>query len=148
MTARPAFGNRRGQAAVEFTLAFVIFIVFMIVLSDMVRICHRWVSLQYAVNEAARYGSLGSTGPGGRDAAIEQKVVDIADSLGVHGVVVTFLDDAGSASPGAPLTFYRLVAQTPVILNPLSSYVMAVTGDISGEYQVTAEAVIRNEPFA
>ena len=128
-------------------MASLVFFAFMIVLTDMVRICYNWVSLQYAVNEAARFGSLGSSGGGSRASAITDKVVDIAGRLGVHDVDVSFTDEAGGGTPGGGLSFYELQAQTLIVLNPISGVIFRITGDFSGTYEVTAKTIIRNEPF-
>ena len=147
MTRRMA-QNSKGQATVEFVLAFVLFLTFMVVLADMTRVCYNWVSLQYAVNEGARFGSLGLTS-GGLDhqTSVQNKVISVARSLGVQGVGVSFSDAQGRNTTGAPLTFFRLKAQKTVTLNPVSDLILKISGDYHGDYTVTAESITRNEPF-
>ena len=142
--------GQKGQSTVELALTILIFLAMMVVLADMVKICYEWVSLQFAVNEGARFGSLGETsGSLDREASIEAKVVEIAGNLGVSNVTVSFVDDTGGGTPGAPLTFYRLQAQTPVSLNPVSNLLLSFVGNYANQvYNVTAETLIRNEPFS
>ena len=138
MTKRVRLGQK-GQGAVEFALTVLIFLAFMVVLSDMVRICYNWVCLQYAVNEGARFGSLGQT-----SADITKKVTDIASSLGVKNAQVS-VGDLGST----PLSFSRLEASTDITLNPVSDLILGITGKYNSKpYHVTADTMVRNEPFA
>ncbi len=137
-----AYSSRQnGQAAVEFALSVLIFLAFLLVLGDMGRICYNWVGLQYAVNEGARFGSLGNS-----SGAIASKVTTVAGGLGIKNVDVSFADSAGGATPGAPLTFYKLIGQTTVTLNPLSALLTKITGNNSGNYIVNVQALTRNEP--
>ena len=141
--------SERGQATVELALTIFIFLAFILVLADMVRICYHWVSLQYAVNEGARFASLGSTtGELDRSASIEAKIVEVAADLGVQDVSVTFQDDTGGGSAGTPLSFLKVQAMTPVTLNPLSGLLLKISGNYSGIYDVFAETYIRNEAFS
>ena len=135
--------NERGQSMVELALVIVIFLAVILVLGDMVRICYNWVSLQYAVNEAARLGSVDQD-----SSAVSAKITTITDTFGVRNVTVSFLNDQGSATPGAALSFFTLTARTPVVLNPVSGVILSITGDYSGTYNVAAQTVIRNEPSA
>ncbi len=137
--------SQKGQAALEVAFAILLFLGAMTVMTDMVRICHRWVSLQYAVNEGGRYGSLG---PRNGKTDIEAKIHEVASQIGIQGVSVHFKDESGSMTAGDPLTFLHLSAQAPVVLTPISALLMQFTGDYSGTYSVTAETLTRNEPAA
>lgn len=88
---------QKGQGAIEFAMALIVFLAFMFVMTDMVRICLNWVSLQYAVNEGARFGSLISSD---RDSSITSRVQEIAAHLGMTGVNVTFESNGTSTSGG------------------------------------------------
>ena len=143
MRTKPFASDQKGQATAELALTIPIFLAFMLVLGDMVGICYNWVCLQYAVNEGARFGSLGKS-----SGSIEAKVADVARALGVKTeVAVSLTDSVGGSTPGAPLTFSYLIAQTTIRLNPLSNLFLQVAGDYSGNYVVTAQALTRNEPF-
>ena len=125
--------NRKGQGAVEFAISFIVFLAFMVVLTDMVRICYNWVCLQYAVNEGARLGSVDST------VDIKAKVSSIAAGLGLNTTNLTVTTDS---SPGV---LNELQATEPITLNPVSSLIYGITGTYSQSYNVTATTIIRNE---
>ena len=136
--------NQKGQATVEMALATIVFAALMLVLGDTVGICYNWVCLQYAVNEGARFGSLGKT-----SSEITNQVTTVAQALGVRtAVAVSFKDSAGGNTPGAPLTFTNLTAQTNVTLNPVSSVILQITGSHPVNYLVTAQALTRNEAIS
>ncbi|GEM_PF-1847360 len=141
--------SESGQAAVESAFSLLFFLAFLLVLADVSRICYNWVCLQYAINEAARYGSLGKKdGHENREQAIEKKVEDKAEELGLRDVKVTMIDKDGGATAGLPMTFYRLQAETKVKLTPLSEILAQLAGDVSGNWRVTVETLVRNEPFS
>ena len=129
-----------GQGSVEFavTCIFYFFLIFWII--DAVGICYNWVSLQFAVNEAARNNSMGY------DAV--SKAQGIATSLGIPATNVEILDSTGTPVTGAgdPLTFVRLRVRNTVTLNPVSSAMLHIVG-VSRPINVAVEALIRNEPF-
>ena len=126
--------NRKGQGAVEFALSFVVFLAFMVILTDMVRVCYNWVCLQYSVNEGSRLGSVDST------VDIPTKVKSIASSLGLDSTKITIT--TSNASPGV---LNELQAVDAVTLNPISGLIFKITGNYSGTYNVTATTIIRNE---
>ena len=134
--------GKKGQGTVEFALAVFVFFAFMVVLTDMVRICYNWVCLQYAVNEAARIGSVSAPAGTDRASVVSTEVTRIATHLGVKNVTIAFSDSGGSS-----LGFFELQAQSPIVLNPLSGLILKIAGDFDGTYIVTAETLIRNEPF-
>ena len=64
-------------------------------MTDMLRVCYNWLSLQYAVNEGARFASLGQGMAGlSQDESIEARVIEAASNLGVNDVTVSITDDA------------------------------------------------------
>ena len=53
--------NKKGQATIEMAFTMLFFLVALFVLADLTRITYNWMVLQFAVNEGARFGSLGRT---------------------------------------------------------------------------------------
>ena len=129
--------GKKGQGTVEFALAVFVFFALMLVLIDMVRISYNWVSLEYAVNEAARIGSVSAS-----TTDVQAEVVEIASRLGVNTENITFSTGGSASSSG----FYELQAQVPIVLNPLSGLLLKIAGNYDRNWTVTAETLIRNEP--
>ena len=135
--------GHKGQSAVEFALVIIFFIIFLIALTDMVRICYNWVSLQYAVNEAARESSLNRNG---------RTLVDtIATNLGISTADVTLIDVETNlpiaVGSGSPLKFVKLRIHNQVLLSLPSAFVLQLMGNPKGTYDFNVETIIRNEPF-
>ena len=123
--------NRKGQGTVEFALSFVVFLAFMIILSDMVRICYTWGTLQHAINEGARLGSVNPA------VIVQNEVQAMANSFGIGTVTVT-----SSTEPGG---FIRWTATKSITLIQPSPLILAITGTYNTQYNVTATTLIRNE---
>lgn len=129
---------RRGQATIEFTFAFLFFFAFLLIMTDMLRVCYNWITLQYAVNEGARFASLGQGMAGlSRDASIEARVIEAAGNLGVNNVTVDITNDSLSIS--------EVAATTTVNLTPFSEIVLNFGGGYDRNYDVVARTAVRNE---
>lgn len=133
--------HNNGQSAIEFAFVCIFFFAILFALIDMVRICYSWVSLQYTVNEAARENSLGN------DATASAQA--IANALGLSSADVLLYDSEGKAISGTgnPLQFVRLRVHKQVILNLMSDAMLSLVGNPGRNYDIYAEAIIRNEPF-
>lgn len=131
--------TQKGQATIEYAFAAIAFFAFLLIITDMVRIGYSWTTLQFAVNEGARYASLGQSGGSNRSSEIEGKVIAVASSLGVNGVSVNFINDSVSIS--------EVEASTTINLNPLSNIVLNFGGNYDRTYQIVANTAVRNEAF-
>ena len=144
--------GRCGQSMVEFTMMLPLFLSLCFVTADTTRFCHDWAVLQFAVDEAARYGALGkkeSADPN-RDASIRKRAQKTASKLGVEDVTVKFFDRDGHETAGAAgaSSFMRVRAETILHLNPVSGIFLSWTGNYGGACEIHAEALVRNEAFA
>ena len=129
---------QKGQATIEYAFAALFFFAFLLFITDMVHIGYSWVTLQFAVNEGARYASLGQSG-GNRSSEIEAKVIEVASGLGVNDVSVNFINDSISIS--------EVEASTTINLNPLSDVILNFGGNYNRTYQIVANTAVRNEAF-
>lgn len=136
--------NQRGQGTVEMAFAIVFLLIFMFPVVDLTKIAYNWLGLQYAVNEGARVGSITTVN---RENTIRTKVTDIASSLNISPITVTFTDEEGGATAGASLEFYTLSAYRDVPISNLTSFFAKMFGNYGGTYRVLARMTIRNEPF-
>ena len=145
--------NRKGQAMVEFAMTTLFLLGFVLVLASAWRICMNWTSLQFAVNEASRFGILGKTDPNQptREASIRQRIEDAATNLGVNTpITVTFynIDGTPTAIAGNPANFVRVQAATEIMVDPLTGILLDMFGDYSNSnLRIVADTLVRNEPF-
>ena len=143
------FLNRKGQSLVEFAFILTIFVVLFCFLMGLVQISYNWVVLQYAASEASRFGSIGVLDPGfvSREANIRSRVTNITDGLGVHDVVIEFLDQAGGATAGGASEYFKMKLTHALPLPGVPAFLLGMGGFGEGTYEVTTWTVIRNEPF-
>ena len=128
--------HQRGQATIEMAFALLIFGIFMLIITDMLRIGYSWITLQYAVNEGARIASLEQGfDSGGRIAAIQSRVVDVATALGINNVSVS-VDDSTSVA--------EVEATATVNLTPFSDLVLNFGGNYDRTYNIVAQTAVRS----
>lgn len=151
MNPEPVIKNQKGQSAVEFAFVLPLLIAIMLALGSLSTIVYNWVVLQYAASEASRFGSLGQIDPGfeTREASIENRVVQIAESLGIGGVAVAFSDEDGNPTAGSSSEFFKITLTRSLEMQPVLGLFFALTGGggTASAYQVRVGTVIRNEPF-
>lgn len=136
------FKNKKGQSSVEFSFTIIFFLIFILALTDMVRICYSWVSLQYAVNEAARSNSLG------RDVNVRAQNIATALGIPLSNVQLLDLNDGPiNTGQGNALTFVRVIVNSSVRFNPVSNALLGIMGYRNASFDIKAETMIRNEPF-
>jgi Flp pilus assembly protein TadG len=100
-------GGQAGQALVEFSLAFLVFMIVVIGIIDVARAVWNYNTLSNAVREGTRYGivhgsaSTAPAGPTANNAALEAHVEDFAGGLDLSELTVSSTwpdgnNDAGS----------------------------------------------------
>ena len=128
--------GRRGQATIEMAFALLIFAIFMLIITDMLRIGYSWITLQYAVNEGARIASLEQgLSSGGRIAAVQSRVVNVAAALGINDV---------SVSVNESTSVDEVEATTTVNLTPFSDLILNFGGNYNRTYNIVAQTAVRS----
>ncbi len=137
--------GRRGQAMAELAVTIMVFFMFLLALADIVRIYNTWMTMQFAVNEGARWGSLGNTTTGlGREDSIRQHIAARMNQFNMPisaGDVV--IDPPGA--PNIPLALYRVSVSRNLPVSPVTAAVLGITGNNTS--RVSAEVMTRNENF-
>ncbi len=145
-------GNEKGQSTVEFAFMLILCVVLIAGLASTAQIGYHWAVMQYAANEAARYGSLGQVNAGEtREQTIRRRVLEAAHAMGVDDLTVEFLDQDSGATAGESSEFFRLRLSRPLDLNPVIMTLFRLNpqtdGALAPHYQLSVQTVVRNEPF-
>ena len=139
------FSEQRGQATVEFSFALLFVAAFLFVLTDISIICFDWISLQYAANEAARYGATGRHDMNAEGNALsrEASILSRVQAI-VPTATVSYPDGSGA---GGARQFVRLRLENTMTLSPVSHTLLQLMGNRGDSYPIRVETVVRNEPF-
>lgn len=139
-----------GQSLVEFALAFSLFIFLVFAVFDFGHLFFVKMSVQNAIQEAARYGSTGNHLPDPKNpGSYLSRVTSIVDTLqkGAMGVQISNVQvssfGGGSGSGGGP---GDLLTVSATVNMPLVTPPIAVMFP-NGQYRFNASITVKNEPF-
>jgi hypothetical protein len=122
MRDRPAGGllmrlalSRNGAAAIEFAFGFPIFLALVYMMFEFARIFWSQSTLEYAIEEAARYAMVNSTAT---SAEVETVATDSAIGLptGDLTIVVTFTDVNGTRGLVSIIGTYAYTPMMPIVV--------------------------------
>jgi Flp pilus assembly protein TadG len=145
------FGARRGQAMIEFILVAPLYFLLTFAVIDFGRMFFVQMTVQQAVQEAARYASTGQhladpNNPGqnlSRVASITQEVEQDAVGANVSSVQISSVAGGAGSAGGPGDTVTVSVTTNLALMTP-----MVATFFPGGVYTFTASATFRNEPFS
>ena len=142
---------------IETAFMIVFFLAFVLLLSDGVKMCYDWISLQYAVNQTSRWGILGLQDSGmTHQASMIARVQQTATELGLPGnqVRVRFYNPSDTSGVennsmvNSPENFLVMRADLD-ITTPFAGAFFNIVGDLGGpNFNLMAQALVRNEPFS
>lgn len=138
--------SRKGQAAVEFIVAFAAFMVVFFFLADMVRLSFNWLGMQYATNRGIRMAKLLPTqmNTGDKTGKIQNEIIQAAGTMGI---------DLTSDNMNIAISGNNITVETfqNVRMSPISSLFTMMGGDghtdetDTGVYNLRVREVVRNE---
>jgi Flp pilus assembly protein TadG len=145
------FGALRGQSMVEFALVAPLYFLLTFAVIDFGRMFFVQMSVQQAVQEAARYASTGQhlpdpNNPGqnlSRVASITQEVEQDAIGANVTSVQVSSLAGGTNSAGGPGDTVTVSVTTNLALMTPMVGAFFP-----GGAYTFTASATFKNEPFS
>ena len=147
-----------GQSTLEFAWACMFLFAVLYAMTDMVKICYSWVSLQYALNESTRKNSLGSQNAATIASEVAKQLgvnadIDIYDNTETivsHYSAATGLETHPTTKrpSGDPSSFIYLKAHSVVHLGFVSDLIFRILGKTSGVFDVYVGTIIKNEPFS
>ena len=142
--------SEQGQSLVEFAFASVMFFVLVFAVFDFAHLFFVEMSVQNAIQEAARYGSTGNHLPDpNKQGNTLSRVTSIIDTLqnDALGVTVSNIQvssaGGGSGSAGGP---GDLLTVSTTVNMPLMTPVIAQMFP-NGQFTFSASITVKNEPF-
>jgi len=145
------FGALRGQSMIEFVLVAPLYFLLTFAVIDFGRMFFVQMSVQQAVQEAARYASTGQhlsdpNNPGQnltRIASITQEVEQAAIGANVTSVQISSAAGGAGSAGGPGDTVTVSVTTNLALMTPMVS-----TFFPGGVYTFTSSATLKNEPFS
>jgi Flp pilus assembly protein TadG len=145
------FGALRGQSMIEFVLVAPLYFLLTFAVIDFGRMFFVQMSVQQAVQEAARYASTGQhlpdpNNPGQnltRVASITQEVEQAAVGANVTSVQISSVAGGAGSAGGPSDTVTVSVTTNLALMTP-----MVATFFPGGVYTFTSSATFKNEPFS
>ncbi len=135
--------NSRGQAIAELAFTFAILSFMFLGFLDFSRIFYTQLATEFAINEGARYGSLGTTqGPFTRVESIKNRTQKVAERFGIQIDSIRVSASQVEDSAGQPGEFFSIEVDERVDLGPVLSH-------MAGSFiNVNSYVEARNEFFA
>ena len=148
---RRRFGSLRGQTMIEFVLVAPLYFLLTFAVIDFGRMFFVQMSVQQAVQEAARYASTGQhaadpKNPGqnlSRIASITQAVQNAAVGANIANVQVSSLAGGAGSAGGPGDTVTVSVTTNLALMTPMVAKFFP-----GGVYSFVSSATFKNEPFS